>query len=103
MAVQTLRRLFTVDEYHRMAQAGILSEDDRIELIEGEIVWMSPIGSRHARCVRLLNRIFSKGVGDRAIVDVQNLNPPGGAFGAATGRGVAEAPSGFLRGPPSGP
>jgi Uma2 family endonuclease len=72
MAVQTLRRLFTVDEYHRMAQAGILSEDDRIELIEGEIVWMSPIGSRHARCVRLLNRILSKGVGDRAIVDVQN-------------------------------
>jgi Uma2 family endonuclease len=72
MAVQALRRLFTADEYHRMTQAGILSEDDRVELIEGEIVQMSPIGSRHARCVRLLNRIFSKGVGDRAIVDVQN-------------------------------
>ncbi len=48
MTVQPLRRLFTVAEYHRMAEAGILSEDDRVELLEGEIVTMSPIGSRHA-------------------------------------------------------
>ena len=47
-------RLFTVAEYHRMAEAGIFTEDDRVELIEGEIVAMSPIGSRHAACVKKL-------------------------------------------------
>ena len=47
MAVQLLRRRFTAHEYHRMAQAGILGEDDRLELLEGEIVEMAPIGSRH--------------------------------------------------------
>lgn len=55
-----------------MAQAGILSEDDRVELLEGEIVEMSPIGSRHAACVRHLNRFFSRELGERAIIDIQN-------------------------------
>ena len=41
----TPRRLLTVDEYHRMGEAGILTEDDRVELIEGELVAMAPIGS----------------------------------------------------------
>jgi Uma2 family endonuclease len=72
MTVQLLKRLFTVAEYYQMAQAGILSEDDRVELIEGEIVTMSPIGSRHAGCVNRLNRHFSQGVGNRALVSVQN-------------------------------
>jgi len=70
--VQLLKRLFTVAEYHKMAEAGILSEDDRVELLEGEVVRMAPIGLRHATCVRRLNRLFSKWVGERAIVDVQN-------------------------------
>ena len=72
MAVQLLRRCFTVEEYHRMAQVGILSEDDRVELIEGEIVLMIPIGSRHAACVDRLNHLFSRGLGQRGIVRVQN-------------------------------
>ena len=42
MAVQLLRRRFTADEYHQMGRAGILSEDDRLELLEGEIVEMAP-------------------------------------------------------------
>jgi len=54
-----------------MAEAGILSEDDRVELIEGEIVEMSPIGSHHAACVKRLNRLFSRSVSD-AVVSVQD-------------------------------
>ncbi len=71
MTVRPLRRLFTVAEYHRMAEAGILSEDDRVELLEGEIVTMSPIGSRHAACVARLTALLS-GAGRRAILWVQN-------------------------------
>lgn len=72
MAVQVLRRHFTVEEYYQMVQAGILSEDDRVELIEGEIVEMTPISSRHAACVKRLNRLFSRQVGARALVSVQD-------------------------------
>lgn len=56
-----------------MAEAGILHEDDRIELIDGEIVEMSPIGGRHALCVSLLTRVLVRNVGDRALVSPQNL------------------------------
>ncbi len=52
MAVQVLRRSFTVDEYHRVAQAGVLREDDRVELLNGEILQMAPIWSRHAASVK---------------------------------------------------
>jgi len=72
MSVRLLKRRFTVEEYHRMAQAGILSEDDRVELIEGEIVEMVPIGSRHAASVNRLTNLLSELVGKRAIVSVQN-------------------------------
>jgi Uma2 family endonuclease len=72
MAVALKRRLFTVDEYYRMAEAGILTADDRVELIEGEIVEMSPIGSPHAGQVNHLNSILTTRLGGRAIVSVQN-------------------------------
>jgi Uma2 family endonuclease len=68
--VQLTKRRFTVDEYHRMAEAGILSEDDRVELIDGEIVEMAAIGSRHAACARRLNSLFTEALRGRAIVDV---------------------------------
>ncbi len=55
-----------------MEKAGILNEDDRVELIEGEIVEMNPIGSRHAGCVIRLNHLLSQAVGERAMVGVQN-------------------------------
>lgn len=71
MSVQVLRRSFTVDEYHRMAQAGIFSEDDRVELLKGEIVTMAPIGSRHQACVDRLTGLLSLQVARRAIVRVQ--------------------------------
>ena len=72
MAIQLLRRRFTVGEYGRMIEAGILGEDDRIELLEGEIVEMAPIGSRHAACVNRLNQLFSQRAAGRCIVAVQN-------------------------------
>ncbi len=66
------RRRFTVHEYHRMAQAGILHEDDRVELIEGELIEMAAIGTRHFTCVNGLNRLLVRSVGDEAIVSAQN-------------------------------
>lgn len=72
MAVPLLRHRFTVDEYHRMAEAGIFTEDDRVELIEGEIVEMTPIGRRHFLSVTTLNHLLVSAVGERALVSVQN-------------------------------
>ena len=66
------RRLFTVEEYHRMGEAGILGADERVELIEGEIVEMAPIGPRHIGCVINANRLFLTRLGDRAVVSPQN-------------------------------
>jgi Uma2 family endonuclease len=66
------RRRFTVHDYHRMGEAGILHEDDRVELIEGEIVEMAAIGTRHFSCVNRLTRLLVVNVGDEAIVSVQN-------------------------------
>ena len=58
MQVETTKKLFTVDEYYKMAEVGILGPTDRVELIDGEIFAMSPIGSRHAARVSWLNRFF---------------------------------------------
>ncbi|RME65390.1 MAG: Uma2 family endonuclease [Caldilineae bacterium] len=72
MTVQLARRLFTTTEYEQMVAAGLLGEDDRVELLDGEIVQMSPIGSRHAACVNRLTRLLTRVVGQKAIVSVQN-------------------------------
>ena len=66
------KRRFTADEYQRMGEAGILGEDDRVELIDGEIVTMSPIGSPHSAAVdRITQRLILR-LGERAIVRVQS-------------------------------
>ena len=69
---EVARRRFTVHEYHRMAEAGILHEDDRVELIEGELVEMAAIGSRHFTCVNTLNHLLVGSSGDEYIISVQN-------------------------------
>jgi len=66
------RHLWTVDEYHRMGEAGLLANEDRVELVEGELVQMAPIGSEHAGSVGALTRLLVMAVGERAIVFVQN-------------------------------
>lgn len=72
MSVQLLRRKFTVEQYHKMAESGILTENDRVELIQGEVIEMSPIGRRHASCVARLTRLFTLRLGETAIVWPQN-------------------------------
>ena len=66
------RHRWTVAEYHRMGEVGLLNEDSRVELIDGEIIEMAPIGSAHGGNVNRFIRLFSKVVGDKAIVAAQN-------------------------------
>lgn len=66
------RHRWTVAEYHRMGEVGLLNEDSRVELIDGEIVEMAPIGSSHGGNVNRFIRLFSKVIGDKAIVAAQN-------------------------------
>jgi hypothetical protein len=66
--VDVPRRRFTVDEYYRMGEAGVFGPEKRVELIDGEIIAMAPIGNRHAACVARLTRALSRAVGDVALV-----------------------------------
>lgn len=66
------RHKLDVDDYHRMAEAGILAEDDRVELIEGDIIDMAPIGEDHAATVGVLTGLLVRAFGERAIVWPQN-------------------------------
>ena len=65
-------RRFTIRDYHRMGEAGILGCDERLELIDGALVVREPIGSRHASTVRRLDRLWAARVGERSIISVQN-------------------------------
>src|SRR6266513_2270833 len=67
MAERLLKGPFSVDDYHRMADLGILDEDDRVELLDGQVVEMTPLGPEHAACVDALTRILSRRVGDAAV------------------------------------
>ncbi|MBX6772277.1 MAG: Uma2 family endonuclease [Chloroflexi bacterium] len=72
MALPLTRRRFTIREFEQMVQAGIFTEDDRLELIAGEIVEMTPIGRRHAACVVRLTHLLMRSFGSDAQVSVQN-------------------------------
>jgi len=72
MSLQVARYQLSVAQYERMIEAGVFPEDARIELIEGELLEMTPIGTRHMAVVNRLTRILSRGVGDRAVLSVQN-------------------------------
>jgi Uma2 family endonuclease len=64
-------RLLSVDEYHRMVEVGILDEDERVELLEGVIVAMTPQSPAHAHCIRWLNRLLTRALPDEYVVGVQ--------------------------------
>jgi Uma2 family endonuclease len=71
MATEISKKLFTVHDYHRMVDAGILYEGERVELIRGEIIAMSPIYPPHNGAIHRATQTLVRLVGDRAIVGVQ--------------------------------
>lgn len=75
-AVQLQRWQFTVDEYHELARLGFFGpdggEDARVELIDGEIVVMSPIGRKHSTCVNQFAKRIGRLIGDELLMSVQN-------------------------------
>jgi Uma2 family endonuclease len=66
------RHLISVDAFHRMGEAGILGPEDRVELIEGEIIDMSPIGALHAAIVDVVARHFGRRAGESVFIRCQN-------------------------------
>lgn len=72
MSALPARYLFTTTDYHKLRETGFFSADERVELIDGEIIAISPIGPKHAGCVNKLNRILNRKVGRYAIVAAQN-------------------------------
>lgn len=68
MTVEIVRRPFSVDEYQHMRETGILAEDDRVELIDGEVRVMSPVGPLYAAVVKRLNALLTKTVANHALI-----------------------------------
>ena len=62
---------FSLDDYHRLIEIGVLNEDTPVELIDGELLTMSPINPRHNSAVMRLTELFVRALGDRAIVSPQ--------------------------------
>lgn len=72
MEILLEQRLISVEEYHKMAEAGILKPDDRVELLNGKIIKMSPIGSKHDACVDKTDEFLRRALSGIALVRVQN-------------------------------
>jgi Uma2 family endonuclease len=72
MSQQPDKHWITVDEYERLGQAGIFHPDSRLELLEGEIYEISPIGSHHAACVSYLSNLLTRQLGDKLIIRTQD-------------------------------
>ncbi|MEX2534438.1 MAG: Uma2 family endonuclease [Trueperaceae bacterium] len=71
MPLELSKRTFSIDEYHKMGDSGLFA-DERVELVEGEVIAMAPKGSRHAGCVTRLNRVFTTNINDSFLVRVQD-------------------------------
>ncbi|MBI5206287.1 MAG: Uma2 family endonuclease [Candidatus Firestonebacteria bacterium] len=63
---------FTIDEYYHLAEAGILHEDSHVELIDGRIVDMTPIGTKHASCVKRIIELLNDRLLKRVTIGVQD-------------------------------
>lgn len=104
MSTAIERYQFTVADYERMGEMGILDEDDRVELVAGEIVRMSPIGRRHVQAVNRLGHLLYAVAGDDLTVSIQNPiriglsdePQPDLALLRGAGKGLADAPAVLL-------
>lgn len=84
MITEVAKRLINVKEYHKMAEVGILKPTDKVELVHGEIIEMSPVGSKHASIVKRLSRLLNEiakngatiGVQDPVVLDISNEPEP---------------------------
>lgn len=72
MRMESARKLFTTDDVLKMAEAGLFGPEERIELIDGEIIEMSPVGNWHVNCVNRATAFFTEAFGRSAIVSIQN-------------------------------
>jgi Uma2 family endonuclease len=72
--MRLLNKRFTIAEYHNLYDQGILTEDDRTELLRGEIYHMSPVGRRHASCVKRLNHLF-KSIFEQEVIIIGVQDP----------------------------
>ncbi len=72
LETEPTRHRFSVEEYHRMGELGFFTEDDRVELIRGDLVDMNPIGVPHMNCVTRLTHLFVERAHGRFFVSVQN-------------------------------
>ena len=72
MSALPAKHLFTAEDFAVMTDSGLFADDDRIELLRGEIFEMSPVGQRHAACVRRLTNLLARRLGESAVVDAQN-------------------------------
>lgn len=72
MSIDAETYRFSVEEYNRLDETGFFSEDDRVELLDGEIIVMSPIGRRHVGVVRKISRLLHQRAFDHGVIDTQN-------------------------------
>lgn len=72
MAVLNRKQLLTIDDFYRMVDAGVFADDERVELIQGELVEMAPIGNRHARCVMRFIDLLASSLLPRVLLNPQN-------------------------------
>ncbi len=72
MSAEVATYRFSVEEFNKLGEVGIFDEDDRVELLDGEIIVMSPIGTQHAGIVMRLNSVFHEKFGKRVLINPQN-------------------------------
>lgn len=68
----TTYRPFTIEDYYKMAEAGVFAPDERVELLGGAILPMSPVGRKHVKIVRRLTKSLVQWFGERNEIDIQN-------------------------------